>query len=270
MISLIIDFHTHIFPDAIAGPAIQSLAERSHATPYRGGTAADLKASMLEGGIDKSVLLHIVTKPKQFANVHRFALAVAEDNPEFISFGSFHPDSAHWRDEIRQIARDGLKGIKLHPDYQNFYVDEERLYPMYEAIFEENLILVFHAGLDIGYPDIHHCTPQRVLRFLPHFEGAPIVLAHMGGYQYQEDVIRDLAGAPVYLDAAYCLNHQIPPDDFLRIVAAHGADKILFATDSPWHSQKLDVDSLCSLPLSNEDQDAILWRNAASLLKLSL
>ena len=75
---------------------------------------------------------------------------------------------------------------------------------------------------------------------------------------------------PVYLDAAYCLNHQIPPDDFLRIVAAHGADKILFATDSPWHSQKLDVDFLCSLPLSNEDQDAILWRNAASLLQLSL
>ncbi|MFQ9801176.1 MAG: amidohydrolase family protein [Clostridia bacterium] len=153
-------FTLTIFPDAIAGPAIQSLAERSHATPYRGGTAADLKASMLEGGIDKSVLLHIVTKPKQFANVHRFALAVAEDNPEFISFGSFHPDSEHWRDEIRQIARDGLKGIKLHPDYQNFYVDEERLYPMYEAIFEENLILVFHAGLDIGYPDIHHCTPS--------------------------------------------------------------------------------------------------------------
>ena len=92
----------------------------------------------------------------------------------------------------------------------------------------------------------------------------------MGGYQYQEEVIRHLAGAPVYLDAAYSLNRQIPPDDFLRIVEAHGADKILFATDSPWHSQKLDVDFLRSLPLSDADQDAILWRNAASLLKLSL
>ena len=265
---MIIDFHTHIFPDKLAEPAIKSLAERSHTAPYRSGTAADLKASMAEGGVDQSVLLHIVTRPGQFANVHRFALAVAEENTEFISFGSFHPDSGHWRDEIRQIARDGLKGIKLHPDYQNFFVDEERLYPMYEAIFEEGLILVFHAGLDIGYPDIHHCTPERVLRFLPRFEGAHIVLAHMGGYQYHEDVIRDLAGAPVYLDTSYSLNHQIGPETFLRIAASHGTDKILFATDSPWHSQKLDVESLLSLPLSDEDRDAILWRNAAALLKI--
>ena len=149
--SRIIDFHTHCFPEKIAEKALASLSHCSgDALPFHKGTAESLLKQALSGGADGAVVLNIATNPRQQASVNNFAIETNNRFPNLFAFGSIHPESPDALDELVRIHEAGLLGVKLHPDYQHFYVDEERMLPIYEKIASLGLITVFHAGVD-GY-----------------------------------------------------------------------------------------------------------------------
>lgn len=263
---MIIDFHVHCFAEEIAERAITSLSEAAGLTPKSNGTVAGIKTSMKKAGVDKSVLLSIATKPQQTHKITQWAASVQDKN--IIAFGSIHPDYEDWKDELYRLCEAGIKGIKFHPEYQEFYVDDPKLFPIYEKAAELGLIIIFHAGVDLGFPAPYHCPPERMKRVVRAFPGAKIVAAHMGGYDYWDEVECCLAGEQLYLDTSFSL-HKMGREQFLRIASKHGYDRLLFATDSPWGDQSEEVERLRGMMLPNDVTEAVFGGNAARLLGLT-
>lgn len=262
---MIIDFHTHCFPDDMAVKVVPHLAGAAGIKPFLKGTLTDLKESMTHAGIDCCVIQNIATKPSQTPIINEWAAKVQGSG--IVSFGSIHPDYPHWKEELNRIKDFGIKGLKFHPDYQSFFIDDEKMFKIYEKIFELGLIILFHAGLDIGLDPPYHCTPDRLLKIMEMFPGGKIVAAHMGGYDYWEQVECLLAGKDIYFDTSYSFN-DLGPEKMLRLIELHGADKVLFATDSPWTDQQVEVSNITNLQLTVQNKGKIMGENAVKLLNL--
>ncbi|MDF2537859.1 MAG: hypothetical protein K0S76_880 [Herbinix sp.] len=266
---MIIDFHTHVFPDRIAEKTIHKLEEVGNVRAFTNGTLDGLKKSMSENHIDMSVVLPVVTKPSQFDAVNAYAAEI-NGKEGIISFGGIHPDTEDYREKLDRIKEMGLKGIKLHPDYQETFVDDPKMVQIINYASELGLIVLLHAGLDIGLPDPIHCAPKRAASMLNQMSNieTKIVLAHTGGYAQWDEVEDELVGKKVWFDMSYSLG-MIEDEQFIRIVNNHGADRILFATDSPWSGQNETLSHLRGLHFSEEELECMLYRNALELLGLS-
>jgi predicted TIM-barrel fold metal-dependent hydrolase len=263
---MIIDIHVHCFPDTLASKAIVTLAQKGEIKPYTDGTVTALENSMERAGIHISVLQPIATKPQQTVGINRWAASV--QNERIFTFGTIHPEYPRWEEEIKWLKEQGIKGVKFHPDYQQFYVDDKRVYPLYEKLFNEGMILLFHAGLDIGFLPPYHCTPERLARVLETFPGGVMVAAHMGGYRYTEDVNRYLIGRDIYLDTSFSFK-DMGTALMSELIKQHGVEKILFGSDSPWGDQMHEVSCIRSLDLIDGNMKAILGKNAARLLGIA-
>lgn len=266
---MIIDFHTHTFPDRIAAQTVAHLAELGGITPHLDGTLAALKRSMAKAGIDRSVILPVATAPRQVESINRTA-AQLNGKDGILYAGAIHPDCENVEEILDGIRDAGLFGIKLHPDYQGVYFDDDRYLRILEAAARRGLITVTHAGLDVGYPNDIHCTPDMVLHVLEALKGtidSRLVLAHLGGCNMAGEVLEKLVGKPVYMDTAVVLNWY--PEQALEIIRSHGSDKILFATDSPWADQREFVELVRGFGLNEAEQEQIFWKNAAKLLRLT-
>ncbi|KMZ54951.1 amidohydrolase family protein [Dorea sp. D27] len=260
-----IDFHTHMFPDKIAKGTLRFLASVCHIEPYTDGTYEGLKASAIAAGVDISVALPIVTKPSQFESINRFAAEHQEGR--IVSFGSIHPDSHDYKHQLRQIKSMGMKGIKLHPDYQEVYFDDIRYKRIVDYASELGLIISVHAGQDPKCPEDVHCTPQMAAELIDEVHPEKLVLAHLGGNGQWDQVEEHLVGKHVYFDTGVVLG-RISDDQFIRIARTHGSDKILFATDSPWAGQKEFISYLESMDLTEEEKRRISGENAMRILGL--
>lgn len=270
---MVIDFHSHIFPEKIAAKAIPQLASIIKLEPSMDGTIGGLRVSMENAGIDLSVILPVVTAPQQFDSVVRFASYINENysevsGPRLLSFAGIHPDCEDYKEKLKLIAREGFKGIKLHPNYQGKYFDDISYMRIIYTASELGLCVVTHAGFDPVTPDEDFCSPDMILRVLEETAPPRLILAHLGSNENYDEVLGKLCGKEVYLDTAYSLMH-ISEETFVRIVRAHGSDKILFGTDAPWTSQKESVERLNSLTaLSEEEKQRIKNGNAVKLLNL--
>lgn len=264
---MIIDFHTHIFPDKIAEAAIFSMSERSNLKPDTDGTVSGLLKSMESSGIDFSVVLPVATSPRQFDSINRFAAEI-NGNGGLYSFGGIHPDCEAVEEKLDHIKSLGLRGIKLHPDYQGVFIDDDRYVRIISYCIKIGLYVCTHSGLDVGYPDTVHCTPDRVLSLLsklPEHNEPRLILAHVGACCMFDEVEELLVGKNVYFDLAFCLD-RISKGQLLRIIEKHGSDRILFASDSPWASQQKFLRIFNSLDLPADDYDNIAYRNAKRIL----
>ena len=264
---MIIDFHVHAFPDALAAKALPLLSKCSGGVkPNYDATISGLESYLAKNNVDYAVVLNIATNPHQERKVNDFAISLLEKK-NIIPFGSVHPDSPNALSELERLAKAGIRGIKLHPDYQHFFVDDEKMFPIYKKIAELGFITVFHAGVDIGYPKPVHCTPERLLRVLDLFGDAPVVAAHFGGWLLWDSVLEDLCGTKVYLDTAFS-SGKMPPDYAKELIKAHGADKVLLGSDMPWSDTLDEVRFVQSLDLSADDEEKILSNNAKRLLNI--
>ena len=264
---MIIDFHVHAFPDALAAKALPLLSKCSGGVkPNYDATISGLESYLAKNNVDYAVVLNIATNPHQEKKVNDFAISLLEKK-NIIPFGSVHPDSPNALSELERLAKAGIRGIKLHPDYQHFFVDDEKMFPIYKKIAELGFITVFHAGVDIGYPKPVHCTPERLLRVLDLFDDAPVVAAHFGGWLLWDSVLEDLCGTQVYLDTAFS-SGKMPPDYAKELIKAHGADKVLLGSYMPWSDTLDEVRFVQSLDLSAEDEEKILSNNAKRLLNI--
>ena len=266
----IIDFHTHIFPDRIAEKTISFLAEKAQIQPYIDGTEKGLISAMEKANVALSVALPAITKPSQFDSVNAFAEIInekyAEQGRRIISFGGIHPACEDIYGKMKTLADRGFKGVKIHPDYQDEYIDSENYIKILEAAKEYGLIVVTHTGYDNGFPQLPmKCPPDRLRRALEAVPYEKVVLGHYGGHLVWEDVYKLVTDYNVYFDTAYTLS-EIEPELFKRILDKVGADRVLFATDSPWRDMKTEAEILCSYGLGAETENKIFRENAVRLL----
>lgn len=263
---MVIDFHTHVFPDKIAPRAIEKLADASGGLyPYTDGTADGLLKSMREGGVDLSVVLSIATNAHQQRSVNDFAASLNE-REGFVAFGSVYPHAPDACEELERIATMGLRGVKLHPDYQGFDADDDKMIPLYRKISALGLITVFHAGVDYGYAPPYGGTPEKMKRALAYFD-TPVIAAHFGGVNSYEGVLAHLAGENLYFDTSFAYA-TMPKYYAAKIIEKHGVERMLFGTDSPWHSPDMEKRLLSSLSLTEGELAMIYSENAKRLLHL--
>lgn len=260
----IIDFHVHVFPDDVAERAIPVMERSARVKTSFDGTFEGMQAAADSAGIDVSVLQPVATKPDQVISINDWTAGRASES--VVPFGAMHPDFEDPTSEIVRMRGLGIRGIKLHPEFQACAPDDIRMQPIYEAAQHAGLVLLFHAGLDIGIPTLHG-TPQAFVDIHHDYPELRIVLAHMGGFKLWDEVLDQLVGLPIWFDTSYSIGH-LPEEQFLEIVRAHGADRILFGTDAPWADMAEEVAKLDALPLEAGEREAIMHGNAEKLLRL--
>ena len=268
---MIIDYHTHIFPEKIAAGTIAVLSERGGIPAYSDGTETGLVSSRERAGVDLAVNLPVLTRPEQFDRITQFAYGINQKYDTgrgILSFAGVHPGLEDPEAAIARITELGFLGIKIHPDYQGAFIDDERYVRLLSLAKRAGLITVTHAGFDVGYPDEKiKCTPTRTLRLLDKLGGYDrLVLAHLGGNMLFEDVYNELCGEDVYFDTGYIL-HEASREQFLKILAKHVEDKVLFATDSPWRDILKEVEIIKSYDLGDAEEK-LFSLNAKRLLGL--
>jgi hypothetical protein len=266
---VIIDFHTHIFPDKIADAAMKKMMDMSQLTPVLDGKEKSLIESMERSGVDMSIVLPVATNPLKCDSLNQYAASINEKykgkKHSLLCFAGVHPYAPDLEALFKRIVEMGFKGIKLHPDYQGFFFDDPKCKKTIELAEKNNLVTVVHSGLDYGYVTEIRCTPQRILDVARDLKPKRLVMAHFGANSMWYDVEKTICGLGLYFDTAF-INPRISDEQLVRIIRANGADKILFATDSPWNDQKKDIDFIERQKLSVEEKSMIFSENALSLI----
>jgi len=263
---MIIDFHTHIYPDHVAEKTLKAVRERAAIRSYGDGTLTGLRQSMGRAGIDLSVVCSVATKVEQVEGIHQWLLGIR--GPGIFPMATMHPDVYPRSQEIRHLRTEGFRGFKVHPDFQAFFVDEKRMYAFYEAAQAEDMLILFHAGVDRGLPNPVHGTPERLARVHREFPQLKIVAAHMGGEGMYGETERSLLGHDIYLDTSFVLK-EMPRNMIKRFMEKHPVERFLFGSDTPWADQRGDLEYLLSLPFLNDDaREKIAGGNASRLLGL--
>lgn len=262
----IIDAHTHVFPDAVAGKAIPMIASESGVPARYDGTVAGLLEAMERSGVSASLVAPVATKPSQVPGINDWVISLLGDD-RLIPFGAMHPEFEDPGAEIERLARAGVRGIKLHSMQQFFHPQEERLGAIYGPAMAHGLIILFHAG---GYlvtcgPDV---GPADFAVMLDRWPGMTCIIAHMGGYYRWHEVEEHLVGRDCYFDTSSTPGH-LADEDFLRIARAHGVEKVLFGSDGPWADVAVDAARIAGMGFTEDELDAIFEGNARRLFKMT-
>lgn len=279
---MIIDMHTHTFPEKIADKALEKLSKLSGTVYFTNGTESGLKSSMKQAGIDYSVILPVATSAEQVSKINEGVIVLKEKRFEegIISFGAMHPEYENPKQEILKLKEAGVQGIKLHPAYVGTDFDDIRFLRILDACAEQDLAVTVHSGIDIGIPDKDYCSTKMILNVLSQIDFEKLILAHMGGWQCWDAVKKDLAGAPLFYDTSFSYGPITPRPDrdpketpvqmtesqFVELCRVLSCDRILFGTDCPWGDQKAEVDRFMNLPLTDSEKELILSNNARKIL----
>lgn len=265
---MIIDFHTHAFPDSLAQRAVDSLKRHINREPITDGTLGDLTAKMEKWGIDISVVCNIATNPRQTDNVNAFAVESAKKYKNIISLGSVHPLCENIEEKLNRIKTAGLRGIKIHPDYMGFDLDDTQFDLIFELCSSLGLFVVTHAGVDVCSPNHIHATPDMILRVIKRHKNLKLVCAHFGANGMWEEVREKLCGNPLWIDTSLAYSEKHEKALLRDILVSHDPDRILFASDCPWCPPDENIRFIESFNLSSEMQDKIFEENARTLLGL--
>lgn len=258
----IIDIHTHTFPELIASKAISKLEKSSGCKAVGTGLQKDLLFSMQECGVGISVIAPVATSPNSHS-INLKSIAAREEIGKSLYFlGALHPETPDIHGEISFLKENGFGGVKLHPDYQDFFADDAKMFPIYEELERQGMFLLMHCGEDISFPNSGKGSPSRTAAVLKNFPELNIIAAHLGGYLQWDETLEHLAGFPnVWLDTAYCA-FKPEQQTMRKIIDTFGTNKILFGSDWPWMEQKKSIDYIKSLSITQAQKDDILGGNA--------
>ncbi|MEN8189661.1 MAG: amidohydrolase family protein [Thermodesulfobacteriota bacterium] len=260
---MIIDFHTHAFPDRIAERAVPALAEEGKIPAHTDGTVDGLLRSMDMAGIEKSVICSIATRPEQFSAIFDWSKKIR--SKRLTPLLSIHPEDPNPAEKVQVVADHGFAGIKLHPYYQDFYLDEDRLDPLYQSLSDHGLLLVSHCGYDIAFPRERRADPARILTVMARFPDLKLITTHFGGWDIWDEVEESLLGREIYMEISFALSY-LSREKAVDMIGKHPADYLLFGSDSPWEDQLAAVNQLKGLGLTENLLKKILGRNGARLL----
>jgi len=260
---MIIDAHTHIYPDLIAKKAAASIGGFYGMPMLYDGKMSTLLEIGEKNGIDKFLIQSVATSPKQIDSVTRYISDMANKYPDkFIGFTSSHPESENIADEVGKAIHLGLKGVKLHPDFQKFNIDDKNAMRIYETI-EGRLPVLIHTG-DFR---TEYSKASRVLNVLKAFPKLEMICAHFGGWSEWEESVKILAGTGVYVDTCSS-QYAVPPEKIREYIDAYGPDRVIFGSDFPMWDAGEELRMLEKVFRDENERELILHKNIERLLKL--
>lgn len=258
----IIDFHTHIYPDAIAHKAAQSIRDFYEITDTElDGTVELLLSTGREAGISRYIILPVGLKPGLVSHINDFIYQQTLQHPEFTGFGTLHAGMPDLTEECERILNLGLRGIKMHPDSQVFPIDDPRLFPAYEML-QGRAPVILHMG-DTRYDYSH---PRRLRHVLDLFPNLEVIAAHFGGYSMPETAYQELKDKHCYFDISSSMmfmNDGVPE----KYIRAYGAERFVYGTDFPLWDPRTEVKRFLNLKLTPDELEQIAYKNALHILK---
>lgn len=257
----IYDFHAHIYPNKIKEKAVRSLEDGYDIEVKCDGSAEDLLEAGRKAGISRFVTLAVALSPLHVESINNFILEEQKEHPEFIAFGSVHPDHPDSCGEIDRIKKLGIKGIKLHPDSQRFKLDAREMFPVYDLMSQYGLPLLVHCG-DYRYD---FDNPERVARIIDEFPKLTVVAAHFGGWLLFDRAIDALKNRNCYLDCSSSIMYTGKRRG-LELIREYGAERMVFGSDYPVWNPAEELETLWSLGLSERELELIFSKNAKSIL----
>lgn len=261
--SMFIDIHTHVFHPKIAEKVLTQLEDHYSIPPVGTGLVDDLLARMKKAKLDKAVVLTAATAPAQVIPANNWAIAIQEKHKDLIPFGTIHPKFDKTEAELDRLEKYGIKGLKLHPDFQGFRMDDPALYDLMEMV-EDRFICLFHVG-DTLPPEKNPSCPKKLAALRVAFPKPTIVAAHMGGYHHWHESIEHLAHLDIFVDTSSTL--KFIDDTMLRkLFNSYDPERILFGSDYPLFDAATEIAQLKKrLPMTSVNFEDIMC-NAHSLL----
>ena len=259
-----IDAHCHVYPEKIVEKAVHGIGEFYSIPMCYDGRIETLLKKGKEYGVNHHIIFSVATKPSQTASINNFIAETCKAYPDkFTGLGTLHPDSEDIEGDVRHIIELGLKGVKLHPDFQKFALDDEKCDAIYKAC-RGKLPILIHAG-DKRYD---FSNPLRLKPVLEKYPDLIIIGAHLSGYSVWDEVEKTLIGYPnLFVDCSSTLAF-ITPEKAKRIIDAFGVDKVLFATDFPMWDIGEELNRFDKLGLTEKEKELIFYKNACKLFKL--
>ena len=259
-----IDFHTHVYPDAIAPKAADSvrLFYESQGNHKMNGTVQMLLEQGTKAGVEQFVILPVAMRPDRTRHINDFILSQLENEPRFLGFGTVHAGMENLMDEVDYITEKGLRGIKMHPDSQVFDIDDPRLLPMYEQI-QGKLPVILH----MGDQRFDHSHPARLRRVLEMFPGLQVIAAHFGGYTMHEEACQLLKDKECFFDVSSSLMFM-EKGVAERYVNLYGAERFVYGSDYPMWDPEIEMERFLSLDLTADQFEQIAHKTAESILKI--
>lgn len=259
---MIIDTHAHIYPDKIALKASKSIESFYDLNVEHDGSVGKLLAVGDEAHIDRFLVHSVATTPEQVERINDFIAATVDAHPDrFIGFCAMHQNYNNPASELERMKTKGIRGIKLHPDFQRFCIDDETAFPIYEAAEALGMPILFHMG-DKRY---EYSKARRLLPVIDRFPKLKIIGAHLGSYSEWDEAAMILAGTDIYVDTSSSLAF-LEPQHARMLIDAYGADHVMFASDYPMWTPCDELERLSRIPMTASERELILWKNAAELL----
>ena len=263
---MLIDFHTHAFHPKIAPKAVEHLNEHYKITCECSGLMDELCKRIKKAGLNKMVVLCAATTPAQVIPANNFALSLKAAHPEAIPFGTIHPYYNDWETQLSRLKSQGVKGLKLHPDFQGFFLDDPKLLPIIEAA-QKDFVFLMHIG-DTLPPENNPSCPYKLAKLVKNFPQGRFVAAHMGGFRHWRHAVEVLPQKNVYIDTSSTLD-EIDDTTLREILKKQPYDRILFGSDYPLYSPDREIIKLKKrLKLSTTQLEEFL-RNGADLLGIT-
>lgn len=260
MIRKIADCHAHVFPEKIAGKAVKSIGNFYNSYMKYDGRSETLLKSGSKVGISMYLLSSSATHPKQVETINSFIAEEIKKDEKFMGLGSIHPKYKNF-EELDRVKELGLVGIKLHPDFQMYNIDDEDAIDMYKEIGKRNLPILMHTG-DNRYDA---SSPARLRNAALKAKDTLFIAAHFGGYNHWFDVEKNLKDLPnVIFDTSSTL-YAIENKKAVNMIENLGVDRFLFGTDFPMWDPEEEFNRFMQLELTEEQRDKILWKNFEKL-----
>ncbi|AMK14828.1 amidohydrolase family protein [Methanobrevibacter olleyae] len=261
----VINSHCHIYPQKIVARAVEGIGDFYNLPMSLNGTVDDLIKDGSKVGVVHYLVHSVATTHKQVKSINEFIGDEIKAHPDiFTGFGTLHPDSEDIEGDLDYLIELGLKGVKVHPDFQRFALNEERAFKMGEAISERELPIMVHCG-DFRY---NYSNPKQLKPFLDEFPDLLVIGAHFAGWSVWEEARKKLAGTPnLIVDLSSSL-YALSPEAAKDLIHAYGVDKVLWATDFPMWESESEMEMFNKIDLSDEERNLILYKNASKLLGL--
>lgn len=260
---MIIDAHAHIFPDMLSAKAVKGIHEFYGMPMDCGGTVGELVDEGGKAGVDRFIVQSVATDPKQVTSINNFIAKSVKQYPDkLIGFAAMHPDfEGDIEEELDRAVSLGLRGVKLHSDFQKFYIDDERAFPIYKACEERKLPILFHIG-DSRYD---YSSPERLLNVVGRFPELTVIGAHFAGWSMWDRGAELFDHSGIYTDCSSSL-YAMAPEHAAELIRKIGVHRVMWGTDYPMWSAKEELERFDKLPLTDRERELVLSENALRLL----
>jgi len=257
-----IDFHCHVYPEAIGRKATFSTCDFYDLLSPFTGSPEEKKRVDEFAGIEKSLILPVAVVPRLVHNLNVYASGIQKNDPHFVAFGTVHAGDENTLSEVEGFKELGLHGIKMHPDMQKFDIDDERLLPLYDVV-QGKLPVMFHSG---DYRT-QYSRPYRIKRIMDMFPRLVVIAAHLGAWSIQEEAFPLLKNREnCFVDTCSSMSHM-PLELAEKYIDGYGCDRVFFGSDYPVEDPLYQTKVIEKLKYSDDIKEKIACKNAERFMR---